>query len=141
MKRDYFNPVTEAAKAAAVQTWRGAPVWKVYQIARKFRRILRAPDGRRNPARGKFRRTNIRPLPRETSAARLIGTAEAARRLGCSPDYIRTLVQREDIPYYKPRGRLLFDPKELESWQKLRRSAKETKGVKFPGNRTKLIEL
>jgi hypothetical protein len=35
---------------------------------------------------------------------------------GCSLKRIYNLVERDAIPYYKPHGRLLFDPRELREW-------------------------
>jgi hypothetical protein len=35
---------------------------------------------------------------------------------GCSLKRIYNLVERSAIPYYKPHGRLLFDPRELRDW-------------------------
>jgi hypothetical protein len=35
---------------------------------------------------------------------------------GWSPKRIYNLVERGTIPFYKPHGRLLFDPRELREW-------------------------
>jgi hypothetical protein len=49
--------------------------------------------------------------------AGFLGVKAAAAFLGgWSPKRIYNLVERGAIPYYKPHGRLLFDPRELREW-------------------------
>lgn len=57
----------------------------------------------------------------------LISTAEAAKFLGLKVSYLRKLMMRRVIPYYKPNGKLcFFDKAELEAWMKNTRIASQT---------------
>ncbi len=47
----------------------------------------------------------------------LIPTAEAAKYLGLTVGYLRKLMMRRVIPYYKPGGKnCFFDPEDLEAY-------------------------
>lgn len=120
--------LTEAARTLAALAADGDEARRIRKQYR-LRRLAGLPDGRSRPARGRMRRRNRIDLPPGKNGAGMIGTREAARRLGVTPAYIRTLVQREQIAWSKPRGRLLFDPAEVE---RLRRCRGE--GGIDPGN-------
>jgi len=50
---------------------------------------------------------------------KLIGkmtVSQVAEYTGYSEKYIRNLVYRNEIPYEKVRGRLMFDVKKIEKW-------------------------
>lgn len=108
--------LTEAARLLAELTAQGDEARRV-RLQHRLRRLAGLPDGRSSPARGRMRRTNRAPLRPGDDGRGMIGTREAARILGTSRAYVRTLVQRERIPYRKPRGRLLFDPEDLQRWR------------------------
>lgn len=111
--------LTEAARVTAALAADGDEARRIRKQYR-LRRLAGLPDGRSSPARGRVRRANRVELPPGQDGAGMIGTREAARRLGVSPAYVRTLVQRERIAWYKPRGRLLFDPVEVERLRQCR---------------------
>ncbi len=49
----------------------------------------------------------------------LMTTTEAARYIGVKPRYLRKMMMRRAIPYYKPGGKLCYFAKEdLDAWLK-----------------------
>lgn len=125
MRPGDYDRAAETVREAAAQL-EPEDMARMLREAHRLRRLAGLPDGRHRPARGRMRRTNREPLPPGKREAGMIGTREAARMLDTTPAYIRTLVQREQIPYYKPRGRLMFDPAELEGWRKRRTGPEST---------------
>ena len=54
----------------------------------------------------------------------MLTTDEAAAYLGISKSYIHKLTMRNQIPFYKPMGKVCyFDRKELEEWIKSNRAS------------------
>lgn len=53
------------------------------------------------------------------SNKQILNIDEAAAFTGLAPSYLYKLTSTQQIPHYKPRGKMVyFDRSELESWQK-----------------------
>ena len=64
------------------------------------------------------------------AAKSVLNVEEAAMYLGMSPSYVYKLTMRNQIPYYKPNGKVVYFKKdELEAWMTQNRvaTAEETK--------------
>ena len=54
--------------------------------------------------------------PTESSVTKLMDAHEIAEYLGLKLSTIYSLTHTRKIPFYKPGKKLLFDPKEIQSW-------------------------
>jgi excisionase family DNA binding protein len=57
-----------------------------------------------------------RPRYSEDSASPWLTVAEAADYLRTTPNGIRAMVKRRQVPFHRRNGRLLFDRHELDEW-------------------------